>query len=131
MDNFIFYAHSGFRWLVTLATVIVFVYLLFRALKNKPYVAQTHKIVTAWSSLFGIQWLLGIILFLVEGGFDVRYRWEHATIMTLGLVMAHVHMMLKKKPHHIRYYGTLASIAVAMVLIFVGVNILPQGWAGR
>lgn len=131
MDNFIFHAHSGFRWLVVVATIAVFVYLLIRALNNKPYLAQTHKYVTAWSSIFGVQWLLGIVLFLMAGGFDVRYRLEHATIMTLGLFVAHIHMMLKKKNDQTRYYGALASIAVAMILVFVGVTVLPQGWAGR
>jgi hypothetical protein len=131
MDNFIFYAHSGFRWIVVLATVAVFIYLLLRAFGNKPYLPKTHQYVTIWSSLFGVQWLLGIVLFLIEGGFDVRYRWEHAVMMTIGLFVAHIHMMLKKKPDQTRYYGALASIVIAIVIIYVGVTVLPQGWAGR
>lgn len=127
MENFILQAHSGLRWLVTLATVGVFIYLLMQAFSNKPYVAQTHKIMTMWSSLFGVQWLLGIILFLVMGGFDVRTRIEHATIMTVGLFVAHIHMMLKKKDSQTRYYGALASIVIAMVLVIVGVNVV-NGW---
>ncbi len=128
MENFIFQAHSGFRWLVTLATVLVFIYLLVQALRNRPYTQQTHQMVTVWSSLFGIQWLLGIILFVVKSNFENRYQWEHATIMTVGLFVAHIHMMLKKKDTQTRYYGTIASIVVALVLVIVGVNVLPQGW---
>jgi predicted transporter len=48
--------------------------------------------------------------------------------MTLVLVIAHVHMMLKKREDRVRYIGGLISVIVALLLVYVGVSILPQGW---
>jgi hypothetical protein len=128
MENMLYYAHSGLRWLVVLVTIAAFLYILFRAFQNKPFDKRTHTVVVVWASLFGVQWLLGIILFLVQGAWDVGYQWEHAITMTLGLAVAHAYIPLKRRADNIRYYGVLGAIAGAMLLVFIGVARLPQGW---
>ncbi len=128
MNEFLTYAHSGLRWLVVLMTIVAFGYLLVRAVQSKPFHKQTHLIVVAWSSLFGVQWILGLVLFIALGGFDVAYRWEHLVTMTIALAVAHAYVPLKKRPDATRYYGVLASILVVLVLVYIGVARLPQGW---
>ena len=128
MENFLYEMHSGVRWLVVLMTFIAFGYLLFGMLQSRAYDKRTHQVMVAWSSLVGIQWVLGIILFLVLGAFDVGYQWEHATTMTIALAVAHLYMPFKKRPDALRYRAGLAVIAIVMVLVFVGVARLPQGW---
>jgi len=129
MQDMLYYAHSGLRWLVVLMTFVALGWLILRLAQRKPYDDLTHRIVTIWSSLFGVQWALGILLFLVLGGFDLGYRWEHTLTMTLALVAAHIHFMVKRRPNNVRYNGALAGIAGTLLLIFIGVARLPQGWA--
>ena len=128
MENIIYEAHSGIRWLVVLMTIIAFGWLLFQLIRNKMYDKRTYQVMLVWSSLIGFQWILGVIVFLVLGGFDLGYRWEHTVTMTLALAAAHLHIPLKKRPDRIRYLGGLGAIILVGVLVFVGVARLPQGW---
>lgn len=128
MDQFLFYAHSGLRWLAVLMTFVAFIWLTVGLSQNRPFDKRTHLVVVIWSSLVGLQWLLGLLLWLLLGGFDIAHRWEHLVTMTLALAVAHAYVPLKKRPDRVRYQGVLLSIGAALVLIFVGVARLPQGW---
>ncbi len=129
MEDMLYYAHSGLRWLVVLMTFVALGWLIVRLAQRKPYDDTTHRVVTIWSSLFGVQWVLGILLFVVLGGFDLAHRWEHTLTMTLGLVAAHIHFMVKRRADNVRYNGALAGIAGTLLLLFIGVVRLPQGWS--
>jgi hypothetical protein len=128
MDNMLFYTHSGVRWLVVLLTLVAFIWLTYGMATRKPFDKRTQVIVSVWSGFVGLQWILGILVFLVLGGFDLGYRWEHATIMTIALGVAHAYVPLKKRADNVRYQGIMASIMVVMILVFIGVSRLPQGW---
>lgn len=128
MDNMLFYAHSGVRWLVVLLTVLALVWLIYGMATRKPFDKRTQTLISVWAGFIGLQWILGILLFLVLGGFDLGYRWEHALIMTLALAAAHAYVPLKKRADNVRYQGVTISIMVVLVLVFVGVARLPQGW---
>lgn len=130
LEKVIFEAHSGVRWLVLLMTIVAFGYLVYGLFQKRPYDRTMHRVMTIWSSLVGAQWVLGILLFIVLGGFDLRYRWEHAAIMTVVLIVAHGHIPLKKRDDNLRYRGGLAAVVLAMVLVYAGVALLPQGWTG-
>lgn len=130
MENFILQTHSGVRWLVVMMTIIAFLYLLWGMLQSRPYDKRTHQVMVVWSSLIGLQWIIGIILFILLGAFDVGYRWEHAATMTIALGIAHMYMPFKSRPDSLRYRAGLAVIALTMVVIFIGVARLPQGWTG-
>lgn len=128
MDNFLFYAHSGLRWLVMLMTIVALVYLSVRVWRRLPFDKMTHRVVVIWSGLFGLQWIAGLLLFVVLGGFDLAHRWEHTVTMTIALAVAHAYVPLKRRADTVRYYGVLASIAIVLLLVIVGVARLPQGW---
>jgi predicted MFS family arabinose efflux permease len=133
MENFILQAHSGIRWLVVVATLVALVWLAYGLLRSRAYDKTTQRVMTVFSSLVGAQWLLGIILFVVLGGYSMDtfgYRYEHAGTMSLVLVAAHIHMMLKKREDRVRYIGGLISIVAAIILVYAGVARLPQGWLG-
>lgn len=128
MENFLFHAHSGLRWIVVGITLVAVVALIVGLAQARPYGRQVSLAMRAFSILVGLQWVLGVVLFLVLGGFDIRHRWEHAFAMTVALVTAHVHYMIKKRPERVRYIGGLASVIVTLVLVYIGVIALPQGW---
>jgi len=64
-------------------TVVALGWLLLGLLRTRNYTVRTHQIMVAWSSLVGVQWLTGLILFVLLGNFNVTYRWEHLATTTL------------------------------------------------
>ena len=66
---------------------------------------------------------------MVLGGFDIRQRWEHLIVMTLALALAHAYVPLKRRADPVRVRGALASVVDILVLVYLGVLVLPQGWA--
>jgi hypothetical protein len=112
------------RWVVTIMTVVAFLRLLWGMKQNKPVDQQTQKLVTIWGISVDTQWALGILLFVVLGDFELRYRWLHAIVMTLAVVVAHTSAMLKKREDKLRYQAGLVSMIVVMVLVFIGVDVL-------
>jgi cytochrome c-type biogenesis protein CcmH/NrfG len=129
MTEFLFQAHSGLRWLVVLITVVALAWLIIGLVSKRPYDKNTHRVMVTFSSLIGVQWLLGIILFLVLG-LDVGFRWEHAVTMTLALIAAHLYMPFKRREDQRRYIAGIVVILVTLALVYVGVARLPQGWMG-
>ena len=124
-------AHSGVRWLVLLVTIIALVKLVLGLIQSGAYDQLTQRIMIAFSGLITVQWLLGLILFLVlEDSFSLGYRWEHAGIMTVATGVSHVHMRWKNADDRTRYRNSLIIVAIVLALVFVGVWRLPQGWTG-
>ncbi len=127
MQDFLFYTHSGVRWLVVLVTVVAFVYLLYRWRTGQPYDARTHRLMTVFSSLIGVQWVLGLVLIVVMGAYTV-YQIEHAVTMTAVVAAAHLYLPFKKRGDMGRYRASLMVIVGVVVLVYIGVARLPQGW---
>lgn len=126
-NQILFYAHSGIRWVVVLLTLLALVWLVRALLQKRSYDALTERIMRFFSIGVAAQWALGIILFVVLGGFDVRQRWEHAFMMTLALVAAHGHYMLKKRPERVRIIGGIISILLVLTFVVLGIIVLPGG----
>lgn len=126
--------HGHFRWLVLLAVIIPAVYMLYGAITQRPYHKLAYRLMLVFSNVLGIQWLLGIITFLVLG-LNVGYRWEHAITNTIALVIAHGHISMKKSIHEETpqpklYWRALAIIGLTMVFVFIAVYRLPgNGWS--
>ncbi len=133
MDNFLFYAHSGLRWLVVLSTVIALGWMAYGLVTTRDYDRLSYRIMTAFSSLVGLQWVLGLVLTVyraltINEYLSLSYVWSHLGTMTIALAVAHVHFMVKKRPDRVRFIAGLGSVVVALALVFVGVALLPQGW---
>lgn len=124
MDVMLFHTHSFLRWLVVLSTLVAIVWMARGLLQKRTYDALDRRVMTIFSSLVGAQWVVGLLLFVVQGIFNLRERWEHLVTMTLVLVVSHVHMMLKKRDDRTRYLGGLISVVVALLLVFAGVAVL-------
>jgi hypothetical protein len=128
MNDFLFNLHSGVRWLVVLITLVALVKLILGLVQKQPYDTLTQRIMMAFSGIISLQWLIGIILFLVMNSFSVGYRWEHAVTMTIAVAVSHMHRRWKDAPDAIRYRNSLIIVIVVLVLVFIGVARLPQGW---
>jgi uncharacterized membrane protein YphA (DoxX/SURF4 family) len=122
-------AHSGLRWLVVLVTVIAIVWMLVGMVQQRTYDALAKRVMLFFSILISLQWLLGIVLFLLSGGFDISYRWVHALMMTVAVAMAHMHQRWKNSPDSVRYRNSLLVVIAVLILVAIGIQVLPQGWA--
>jgi hypothetical protein len=123
--------HSITRWLVTLVAVALLVRLVVGLVKKQPFDKTASALTGAFGGLMDTQMLLGL-LFLVLGGLGKigfpTDRLEHATIMFLAVVVAHLPAMWKKKDDVVRTRNTLIAVAASLLLVFIGIVPLG-GWA--
>ena len=100
MMDILRFLHSGVRWLVLLIAVIDLVYFVVGWLRGRAYDQPARRLMTAFSILISIQWLIGVVFLIVLGaqtGFGVRHYWEHLTVMTIAVFVANVPNMLRRR----------------------------------
>lgn len=124
----VWHLHSAVRWLVVIITVALLVKLIIGLATGGAFDSLARGLTRAFSISIGVQWLIGVVLFLVFGSFDVRYRWEHAIIMTIAVALSGMTARWKDAPDAQRYRMTLLIVVIVLALVFVGVALLPQGW---
>lgn len=126
------FAHSWTRWLVLIAAAAAVVYLIVTLLQRRGWVRPGPTLMAAFSGLIGLQWVIGLIFLVVMGaqtGFGVRHYWEHLTTMTLALVTAHGHYMLRRRqmPDARRQVIYLTLVVITLLLVIGGIIVLPEG----
>lgn len=122
------HTHSFVRWIVILLTVAALLKLGIGFFTNAAYDTLAHRLMLGFTIGITLQWLIGIVYFVVLGAFNVGYRWEHAVIMTIAVGLAHMNPRWKNAPDKVRYRNGLIIIVVVLALVFVGVLRLPYGW---
>lgn len=124
----VWHLHSAVRWVVVVITVLLLVKLLMGVIGGGAYDKLTQTLTRLFTISISIQWLIGIVLLVVFGQFDVSYRWEHAAIMTVAVAVASASARWKNAPDAQRYRMTLLMVIITLILVYVGVAVLPQGW---
>ncbi len=123
--------HSILRWLVTLVAIALLARLALGLVKKQPFDKSATSLTAAFGGLMDAQMLLGLLFFLLDGlgktGFP-PYRWEHAVTMFLAVIVAHLPALWKKKADNLRTRNTLIAVAVALLLVFIGIRSIG-GWA--
>ena len=131
MTTFLFHFHSGLRWILVLAVLVGLVRFLMLWIQEHEYTTFDSTLATVITALIDVQFLVGIVLFyLFSGGFSMllRYRLEHAVTMLLVVLAAHISVRWKKRAGPVRARNSFVTLLVIILLIFVGVARLPQGW---
>lgn len=136
MVNFWYYAHSGLRWLVVLSTLIALGFMLYSLITNRHQDGATRGIMVTFSSLIGVQWILGLVLYLIYGNmtnnFSQRPWVEHLTTMTIVLIVAHLYLPFRRRLSDRGYYiASTVVILVVIALVWVGVAQLSGGTMTR
>jgi uncharacterized membrane protein YphA (DoxX/SURF4 family) len=119
--------HSGIRWLVVLATIIVLMKLVIGLVQNSTYDQLTRRLMLVFSGLISLQWAIGLILLLVMGVFNSGAIWGHAGIMSVAVAISHMHNRWKNAPDATRYRMDLLIVIAVLVLVIIGVA-LVGGW---
>lgn len=122
--------HSILRWVIVLAAVAVLVKFTLALIQKQPYDKTARGLASAFGGLMDTQLLLGTAFFVwsglaVQGGFSLRYRWEHLAVMLAAVIVAHLPAMWKNRNDQTRYRNGLAAILISMLLIVAGVFALP------
>ncbi len=122
--------HSIVRWAIVLVALAAIIKFAAGLIQKSPYDRAASGLAAGFSGLMDTQALLGILFFIIngmalEGGFALRYRWEHLTIMLIAVVVGHLPSMWKKLDDQKRYRNGLIAILVAILLVVVGVTSLP------
>jgi hypothetical protein len=128
MQAFLLGLHSGVRWLVVLITIVALIKLILGVVQKQSYDKLTQRIMTAFSMLTSLQWLLGIILLIALGIFNNGQFWSHAGTMTIAVAVSHMHNMWKKSEDSVRYRMSLLVVIAVLVLVVIGVA-LVNGWS--
>lgn len=132
IEQIIRFLHSWNRWLLVAAALITLIYFARGWLASQPWTKTSQTLLTIFSSLVDLQWLLGLILLISYGsvnGFGIRHYWEHLTMQTIAVVVAHLHVRWRKKEleDKTRYQRGFLLVIAVLVLIFVGIMVLPAG----
>ncbi len=122
--------HSILRWAIVLVALAAIVKFVLGLAQRQPYDKAARGLAGAFSGLMDTQALLGILFFIlngaaIEGGFALRHRWEHLTVMLIAVIVGHLPAMWKKLDDQKRYRNGLIAIVVAILLVVVGVSTLP------
>jgi hypothetical protein len=124
--------HSGVRWLVLLNAILILVYFALAFLQSRPWEKRSQTLLTIFSSLIGVQWVLGLMMLLWQGsqtGFGLRHYWEHLFWQTAALAVAHLHFRWRRQSlaDRVRYRNGLVLVVAVFALIVIGILVLPQG----
>lgn len=126
------FLHSWNRWLLVAVALIALLYFARGWLTSQPWTKHGQTLLTIFSSLVDLQWLLGLILLIIFGGitgFGIRHYWEHLAMQTIAVFVAHLHVRWRKKTlaDKSRYQRGFLLVIAVLVLIFVGIMVLPSG----
>jgi hypothetical protein len=124
--------HSGWRNIVILATIIVFLFFVY-ALATKRFTAkQETTALKIWTGVVDLQFLLGILLLIVTV-IDDRYYDKltgHWIVALIAVTVAHVPAIYKRlngepKAQTRRIMGAVLPI-IAIVLIIVALSAIDR-----
>lgn len=119
--------HSIVRWLLVLVTVITLVKFAIGWLQKSSFTSLDARLFDAFLGLITLQWVLGLILLI--GMEMVRFRLEHAFMMTVAVGVAHMANRWRKAEDAIKFRNFTIILLVVMLLVFVGVMVIPGGWS--
>lgn len=128
------HTHALVRWIAVIVAVAALIKLGMGVVQKGPYDKTASLLMTVFARVLGVQWLIGIIfatvLYIVPLGFanTPRHVWEHLTVMTVVVGLSEMRARWKNAPDATRYRNSLILVIVCLVLVFIGVALLPQGW---
>ena len=121
MENVLFQAHSGLRYLVLVAAFAAAAVLLWRGRGGHPYAGQSRATVAVFVATLDIQVLLGIILVLVRPFYGALMG--HLVMMFLAAGAAHALGSYARKQDDARraHLVALGGVVLALLLIVGGI----------
>ena len=127
--NILEFLHSWVRWIVVVIAVIDLVYFALGWFQSRAYDALARRLMSVFSIAISIQWLIGLIFLLSLGSQEgfATMPWGHVGVMTLGVLIANVPNMLRRRQlsDRQRYLVNVITIIVVFLLVGLGISLLP------
>lgn len=121
----LFYAHSGFRYLVLLTGALVILYALWGVVSKRPYDKTMRVLSLLFTMSIDLTALLGLS-YLFVGTFYPQLG-GHIVTMILAVIVAHVvSAVMKRRPVEERTYMPHV-VGTAIVLGLVATGIIAIG----
>jgi hypothetical protein len=125
MPNIVLEAHSGWRYIVIIAALILFARLLWNLFSGARWGRLDQQLSLAFLITMDIQLLLGLVLWIMEqrwSGGDPLRSWEHPITMILAVAATHITWSrLKTTNEESKVRVALFGFAVAAVLLTIGI----------
>ena len=125
--------HSIVRWVIVLLAFVAIIKFGIGAFSSGTFKSMDRGLSSGFSGLMDLQVLLGLIYFLWNGFATSTwpaYRFEHMSVMLVAAVVAHLPARWKNAPDKMRFRNALLAVLFALFFVYVGVSLLPKGWAG-
>ncbi|MCC6616947.1 MAG: hypothetical protein IT320_25980 [Anaerolineae bacterium] len=124
------FLHSWLRWIFVIVAIVGLVYFLINWLQQKPWVKQGQTMLTIFSSTLGLQWIIGLVLFLayLSAGSSSRTQVEHLVPQTIALIVAHMHFSWRRREmaDATRWRNGFLLMVAVLVIIVIGISVLPS-----
>jgi hypothetical protein len=121
--------HSILRWVLVIVGLFALVKFLIGWMRKSEFAKMDRGLQAGFSGLMDLQVTLGFIFFFWSGltgaGFPM-IRMEHMITMLVAALVAHF-PSFKKQAENKFAVGFFAVLG-ALVLVYVGVARLPNGW---
>jgi hypothetical protein len=117
MDNMLFYAHSGLRFLVLLAAVIAAVVLLWGWRSGRPFAGQSRAATAVFTGTLDLQVLLGIANVLTRPWYGALMG--HVMMMTAAALAAHGILVYARKQADPRRAHLISFVGVLLALVLI------------
>jgi hypothetical protein len=136
MYSFLLHTHSGLRYLVLLAAIIVVIKSMAGWLGGGSYSKFDKIIAPAFVGLMHLQLLIGLILYFIYSPFvtynmknPVERYWsvEHIALMIFAVVAAQVGRSISKKAKDDRVKFKFQAIffGISILLVLIGLATMP------
>lgn len=135
MYNFLLHAHSGLRYLILLAAIIVVVKSIIGWLGSTSYSKFDKITAPAYVGLMHLQLLIGLILYFISPfvtytmGEKVSRYWsvEHISLMILAVAATQVGRSISKKATdaQVKFRFQTIFFGLSILLIFVALATMP------
>lgn len=123
--TFLFYAHSGLRYLVLLVGIVAVLHAAYALARHVPQ-GKVGRVTTAiYTGLLDLMVLLGVGLLI--GGIWYPALMGHLTLMLLAVLVAHATSVLARNSEDARRATKLRLAGIALSLLLVVGGILAIG----
>lgn len=117
MENMLFYAHSGLRFLVLLTAAIAIAVLLWGWRSGRPFAGQSRAVTATFTGTLDLQILLGIATVLVRPWYGALIG--HLVMMLAAVGAAHALTVYGRKQADPRRAHLIALVGVVLALLLI------------